>query len=265
MIKRAFTLAEILISMVIIGVISILMVPVIQNSQDKALEVGTAHFHSMMAQAIRHYLVDNSVESLCDTKMCFKPASNSETGTYFNRTRDEVDDFMYKYLHVAKVCSYDDRYDCVSQTIKTLDGNKISPEFTRKLIYNFDNSTSRSTYSLGSTMKFYVLENGNTIYMLPPTNIRPAVLQVDINGKKGPNRVGRDIWAMSIYADGTVSEGLHRFIMKESYRSNPSQMKSARENLKNDRYNSCRNNYDVYKYGAGCFAKFEDNGFKFDY
>lgn len=272
--KNAFTLAEILIAMVIIGVVSLLMLPVLQNAQTKSLETSTAHFHSMMTQAFKHYMADNDAVSLCETELCFDPVSNSNLSNDLNSISKVVDNFMYKYLTVSKVCDYTSRYSCFNSTIKNYTESNNNTDDVKQgtnfmlyqhILWSIGSSSAMQGVNVNGFFKIYVLDNGNVIYLIPPSNRRPGNIQVDINGKKGPNRAGRDIWMMSVYADGVVSEGLHRFIMKDSYKNNPSNMMSARNGLINSKFNACKYNMNVWKYGGGCFARFEDRGFKFDY
>jgi len=254
--KKAFTLAELLISMAIIGVISVLMVPVFNSTQKKALEVGTAHFHSMMSQAIKHYMVDNEIETLSDAPMFYKDYVYDEETAEENtvaeqKAYDELNDFFYKYLKVKKVCS----------NLKFGVDNECFP--TR--ISNINEDVDNLIYI---TDRAYVLDNGVVLSMKPPTHGRPATLQVDINGKKGPNTVGRDIWSMSVYADGVVSEHLHMYTMKKRFRQDPDEMARRIKRIANMRFAYfCSDLYGsgTWRYGAGCFARFENNGFKFDY
>ena len=247
--KRAFTLAELLIAMTIIGIVALLLVPVVQYTQEKALAISTKHFHSMMSQAIGHYMVDNDVKSLYDTKMS---AKNGDYEEYINAING-INEFMFKYLNVAKVCSYDNRFDCFSERIQNI--NEEEGEFFVK--HNGETDE----------LKIYVLQNGNVISLIPCDIDSPAEIQVDINGKRGPNIVGRDIWQMSIYADGVISEKLHRLLMKKDSASDPSVLKEIRDKILDEQYKRCTGDdgSDIWKYGAGCFSVFEANKFKFDY
>ena len=84
----------------------------------------------------------------------------------------------------------------------------------------------------------------------------PFDLYVDINGKKGPNKIGYDLWNMDIFYDGSIDESQ---VFPEIRRGdeNWSSPHEARE----DRFiNYCQEG----GYG-GCFGHFMENGFKFDY
>jgi len=56
-------------------------------------------------------------------------------------------------------------------------------------------------------MKAFVLADGTVLSIsnaykdIPPLNI-----YVDVNGQKGPNIIGYDLWSMSIFYDGVVDE-----------------------------------------------------------
>ena len=87
-----------------------------------------------------------------------------------------------------------------------------------------------------------------------PYAISPLNIIVDVNGYKGPNRGGRDIWNLNVYYDGTINEPhLNPECMADS--------SCARRTMNSQFYNRCLTSYD----GDGCFGRFKDRGFKFDY
>ena len=67
--KVAFTLAEVLITLGIIGVVAAMTLPtLIQNHQKRSLEVATQKFYSTMSQAVKKYMADMQEKGLIERK-----------------------------------------------------------------------------------------------------------------------------------------------------------------------------------------------------
>ena len=240
--KFAFTLAEVLITLTIIGVISAMVLPnMLGHWEKKTLETQTKHFYSMLQLAIHNYMVDNRVDNLSDSPMYCEKYESDENDC--ERAREEVDKFITKYLKVALTCQNSNSLQnknnsCYSVTVKPLD--------------------KRSEYHNPWGPK-YILAHGYAIYAnYPPDFSDPMSISVDVNGRKGPNRAGRDIWAMSIYHDGSINEsGLNPECLKDE-----TKCWYAIKDIIQNRFEYCQeSSYD----GGGCFGRFKDNNFKFDY
>ena len=80
--KKGFTLAEVLITLGVIGVVAALTLPsVIQNHRQKAVETKLAKFYSMVNQAIQRSELDNG-----------------ETKTWYDGYSQITDEFINKYF-----------------------------------------------------------------------------------------------------------------------------------------------------------------------
>ena len=239
--KFAFTLAEVLITLTVIGVVAAMVLPnLAKNYQNKTLETQTKHFYSMMTLAIQNYMADNKVDDLTDTPMYC--AKFERYGTGCLRAKKELDNFVMRYLKVAQVCERvqdghaTSQNKCYRQEAKVID--KTSP--------NHSEYTPR-----------YILMNGYAIYIEAPgtmDNDYPMKLLVDVNGQKGPNRGGRDIWDLWVHYDGTINEK----VLTPECVSDESCMSRYRSGAYGG---DCLTSY----FGTGCFGRFKDNGFKFDY
>ena len=73
-------------------------------------------------------------------------------------------------------------------------------------------------------------------------------MQVDTNGKQGPNILGRDLFYMELYSDGKVGE---------TYNS------SYPDDIIQERFEQCQTG-DSYS-GYGCLAKIIHDGWTMDY
>ena len=232
--KSAFTLAEILITLAIIGVVAAITMPtLIQNHQKRSLEVATQKFYSMMSQAVKQYMADEGVDDLRNTALTESDDNDADAYPYWTG-------FMNKYFKIIDICDTE-RY-CFAKRYKVFNEN------------SYVENVMSGRYA-------YILTNGMIIGVLPPDNAVPATITVDVNGEKGPNRFGYDLWSMSLFYDGTLDasyvtpECKQNNICPFGY-SNPSEIRQDR--------------YEVYcisgseNYG-GCFGHFLENGFKFDY
>lgn len=232
--RNAFTLAEVLITLGIIGVVAALTMPtLIQNHQKRSLEVATQKFYSMMSQAVRQYMADEGVDDLRNTPLAIDNYEDNASPEAIN----SIKNFVTKYLKVVKECDLDAN-DCFASKYKAWNGGETDIDFTTT---NYSNRRD------------YVLADGSVIrigYLYTPIG-----LFVDINGKKGPNRVGYDLWSMSIFYDGTIDESS---VGPEAKRGEDGW--DTPHDARVQRFEMCKN--DTY---GGCFGHFLENNFKFDY
>ncbi len=235
--KCAFTLAEVLITLGIIGVVAALTLPtLIGNYQKQALATQTKKFYSMMSQAVKQYMADEGVDDLRNTPL----ASDNYEDTASPEAIESIRNFVTKYLKVVEECDHEAN-NCFAEKYKSWDGEESS--FT--------------TYMLD-----YVLSDGSVIkigYMYTPIS-----LYVDVNGKKGPNRVGYDLWSMDIFYDGVIDEsGVGpecRGRIENDYEYAACTLENTAQMRREDRYEGvCAGGY------GGCFGHFLNNNFTFDY
>lgn len=230
--KKGFTLAEVLITLGIIGVVAAMTLPtLIQNHQKRSLEVATQKFYSTMSQAVKKYMADEGVDDLRNTPLA---CENYEAS---------IRNFVTKYLKVVEECDHEAN-NCFAPTYKNWDGSAPDYNFTTEANWN-----DKRDYVLADGAVIRIGENG------------PIVLYVDVNGKKGPNRIGYDLWSMSIFYDGVIDEsdigpecrGSRVDDWSEAYSYNVHEKREER--------------FEVCKSGlyGGCFGHFLENNFKFDY
>lgn len=232
--KKGFTLAEVLITLGIIGVVASLTLPaLIQNHQKRSLEVATKKFYSMLSQAVKQYMADEGVDDLRNTPL---------SGDNYNDWDDPVGldvkvNFAKKYLKVVKECN--DTENCFAEKYKAWDGGETTYDFVKDGRYPWD--------------KVFVLADG---VVLKIGYTGPFNIFVDVNGKKGPNRVGYDFWSMSIFYDGVIDES---GVGPENRKGELWDYGTAKDNREHN-FEKCKEG----TYG-GCFGHFLENNFKFDY
>ena len=241
--KKAFTLAEVLITLGIIGVVAALTLPsVVQNYQKRSLEVATQKFYSVMSQAIKQYMADEGVDDLREGSLSVY--CNDED--YDEKTEVQSDEFLKKYLK-AQICED----GCFADNYKTQTG---------EISYAIGKSTEG--YYTGR----YLLPDGMVVGVLGwgalGTDCAPGYIYVDINGRKGPNKIGYDLWGMTIFYDGTIDES---GLSPECRKNDDKCFGRTPKEIRDDRFIACKDNVnDIGNYG-GCFGHFLENGFKFDY
>ena len=172
--RAAFTLAEVLITLGIIGVVASLTLPsVIHQYRKKALETQFKTAYSFINQAIVMTKQDLGSNSLFDDYTVY----NSEQDYVY---ANEFKNAFYKRLKVVS-----------NATLKSTDYSIYSDG-------NVKRYTNGKDFTFEAPEK--LLENGMTIR----THIAGSVdgisisIQVDINGNKGPNRMGHDLFVFKI-------------------------------------------------------------------
>ena len=175
--NNGFTLAEVLITLGIIGVVAAMTLPtLIQNQQKRSLEVATQKFYSTMSQAVKKYMADKGVDDLRNTPLASDNYSNDE-GDYTDSSEAiaSIRDFVTKYLKVVKECDHEAN-NCFAPVYKKWDGSAPDRNFTT--VANWD------------MRRDYVLADGAVIRIGYHGTYAPIVLFVDINGKKDPIESG---------------------------------------------------------------------------
>lgn len=169
--KKAFTLAEVLITLGIIGVVAALTMPaLIANYQKKETVTKLKKFYSVMSQAItRSELANENVEY-------WDFGKNNETIKFFNT-------YLSPYLQIAKTYEVG--------------------EFPTDINYLCTSGRNCNSYGDIVNNPKFVLADGTMIiatdYVEDLSGKNPAMnIIVDLNGFKRPNKYGRDVFAFSI-------------------------------------------------------------------
>ena len=154
--RAAFTLTEVLLAVLIVGIIAAMVLPaVVTKYQNKALD------SSYLRQV--HSLQD-SIDSLAVVE--------NQTSNFGTSLSSNVETYMKKYLRVSKYCGTTGG-DCFAKKYYQYTGNE-KKDYT-------------PSYSGGCA----VLKNGASVCINPEGNITHILL--DVNGPKGPNVLGRDL------------------------------------------------------------------------
>lgn len=222
--KIALTLVEMVIAVVIIGIIACISIP--------------AYFASLQQHNQKH--VEGLKKAYTELSYATNQIMANNGGTMKNVVSSTNwlgnDNFTNKYCSVlkcAKTCLY------TSQPC----GNKtFTPSSNIKMLNGNDSSSFNPDWYNG-----FILADGTTVVTAIHTldcstncggSCQPycATITVDVNGFKGPNIFGRDIFGFRVEADGLVPYG-----------SDPADYLSSPD--------FCSLIYGTGKAGMGCAAK----------
>ena len=191
-----------------------------QNYQRKSYVTQLHKVYNEFQQALIQYQNDNNAVNL------FEAGLNSEDNTYA---------FIKKYFKVIKEC--DSMDDCFADEYKTLQG------------------TVDTAY--GRDVKSFVITSGASIrpsYASADSNFKLLNVGIDVNGKSGPNILGRDLFFFAVYNNGLIDD------FTNNVNDNAPLSEEKRETMFNSQCNS----------GApgnswGCFGKILNDNWEMTY
>lgn len=173
----AFTLAEVLITLGIIGVVAALTIPSIISSYQKVQYVeGLKKGYSEISQVFKKYIAEEGVADLAQTKL-FSSEDNY----------DELKKIITKNFKIVKECDYNvascELFDIVGRFLSYTGSFDTFKEFNTNY-YNFctvDNVCIGIQLDASGDCK-------------SGTKGTCCIIRFDVNGTKPPNRAGRDFF-----------------------------------------------------------------------
>ncbi len=199
--KVAFTLAEVLITIGIIGVVAAMTIPsLLINLQDKQFKAMYKKYYSTLSQALlRNY--EETGESFSATKWTEMPFFICNVQKYMKVQATGID--------CTQVYGRSEPFGSYAQWPKTSNYSKLW-----HADYLWKDKKGRKLH-LNSTYKplTFVLLDG----VMFNFNCIDSIL-LDVNGKKGPNVVGRDIYFLRFKKD--VVSPIASIKVGESYQTN---------------------------------------------
>ena len=245
--RKAFTLAEVLITFVVVGVVSALTVPQAQLYIRDAQYVNRLKkFYSVANQGFRHRMAQDGVTDIGQSSVC--SSINGESTATGNQNN-----FTVEMMRIFKV-------------ISAFNGG----EYTGNIDYS---AMSDDTRIISSNNNYtLVLADGILMHMdikgegeegIPKDAIRDAggklfkvygTIEVDINGNNGPNRWGYDYYRFVLGQDGFIYpyEGKDYQIWKTGV-------------AVTGNYADCAKGKDSGANGYSCAARIMDNDWSMDY
>lgn len=196
---RAFTLAEVLITLGIIGVVAAMTIPVLMNNiQDQQLKEALKKDVSVLSQATERMAYDNG---------------GTLKGLFTVGTWQNSNSFL-PYFSLIKVCNQNiDTGGCWHQNGKWYNYNGAPvtlttvPNFYTENLAGMLKDGSLILFSVGgsSTCSGAWLHQEGSGYGATDCEI----ILVDVNGFKPPNKTGKDIFALSLREPGIVYPGVN--------------------------------------------------------
>ena len=185
--KCAFTLAEVLITLAIIGIVAALTIPtLVTNYQNHLNVVRLKKFYTTFQEALKQATLDEN----CAFDMACYYSSIGVTDN--GNTQDRVDralNSIAKQLNGLKKCENPTGTGfytgcCTSYTIN----------------HNYDGSGNENN----CYYNFITKDGMYVAYIASGSRTNGGWTTVDVNGKKGPNREGRDVFTFWNYIGNTI-------------------------------------------------------------
>ena len=186
--KHGFTLAELLITILILGVVAVMAIPVfIQTQQDKEVVAKLNLAQSILSNATEMSELNNG--KITDIEL--------EKST----AKDIYNEYYKKTLKLNKFCSEDSSGDCWTPTT----------DFSGK-----NPATDGNQFGIvGTVHTGFALQDGMNVTMTKVQNIDDKfgietddeysiVFMVDVNGSKAPNAMGQDVFAFVLESNGRI-------------------------------------------------------------
>ncbi len=175
----AFTLAEVLVTLGIIGVVSALTVPTLmKNHQRKVFVTQLRKVYSQLSQAAEQAMTDNNAVSLSESEYAGASANNAMR-------------FIQDSFKTVKHCTTAGD-GCIPTSYKALDGTSHSSA-NYSNCYVIADGAAICLFSGSSWEKFVDSDSHDQVSYI-----------IDVNSVAGPNVVGRDMFEVIVYDDGKV-------------------------------------------------------------
>lgn len=192
--KNAFTLAETVIALSLVGILAALTLPQVIDShqrklQAKTLSVAVSNFEN----AMNLMLLREGVDNLASTK-AWKSVNNSMTRTSSSSNINKFMKELEKYMPIES-------YKTATVNYKNLKGsanvsyNAPVRFFTKKGI---EYKITIADVQTSSANESAVMAAGGSYVS------RAGYLQIDVNGEDKPNIEGRDYFDFEIASDGKI-------------------------------------------------------------
>ena len=169
--RLGFTLAEVLITLGIIGVVAAMTIPsIINKTNKKELQTSFKAAYSILSQAVSQVVTEEG-GNLRKTYVYTEPIDSTSSGVWYPNNK-LIADKLYSKLKVIGECNY-------TGSVRTFNKSSDSPQI--------DRGTVKPNRALANGMCFNVGMNAGQIN-----------LTIDTNGTKGPNILGYDIFYFDI-------------------------------------------------------------------
>ena len=241
--KFGFTLAEVLITLSIVGIVSALTIPnFVTNAQNKANAAKLSTTITTLETAFSNMMADEAVAEFNETSFIENYKKNT--------TGQETANILGKYLKINNIDSMNNLYGG-QQAFRYINHPNLATPLIANIVYILKNGIF---LLLGSADNDFITEEKIEEYGVPITS-NDLFLQIDVNGTESPNVYGRDVFVFLVGNDGKlypcgskVYSALVNQTINEIY-------------TKTNGAHPC----DGGEYSAGCTARLVENNFVVDY
>ena len=237
--RQAFTLAEVLITLAVIGIVAALTLPgLIQNHNEKAWSTAKDLWEKKLTETVRRMNVDGVM------------TGHESTEEFMNTFKN--------YMKVIKTCDKDNINKCYSPKVVTTGKNDALEEIETNGLTSASSMGLKEWQTNTNTMSFVVADGTTVIMAYQPecpyadpiedtgSQVSCMAYMVDVNGKKGPNRVGKDIQLSSGVAFSTCDNPIGDMCWSTEFQANraiDTCAGSEYEDMEQNHGSNCSTNY----------------------
>lgn len=185
--KNAFTLAEILITLGLIGVVAAMTMPaLISNHNKSVVETRLSKAYNVFSNAIRLSEIDNGM------MMDWPTGANLDMDLFWNV-------YIKPYFVGAKLC-----LDCTECGYSSdCNTEQVRQKWSGYEDWSLNSSSTRILFQLNDGTVIFFPKN---TYLSDGSPEYVSFLLIDINGPKKPNEAGRDVFYFNRnYKSGIIS------------------------------------------------------------
>ena len=201
--KLAFTMAEILLSLTIIGVVAAITLPSLMgNVNERTWNTQRKALLARMSQAI--------------AMMPYLNGYGEMSASVDNAAQTFLTNGLSKSLKINNICDSEHLSDCgLSSTVYKMDGSVAYtslPKTTLQYNYNWIGDETVSWFGVGIKNAAFETQNGESVLLMynPDCGIKDGYRRLvdlnvcanfvyDLNGNKGPNMLGKDVGFMTAF------------------------------------------------------------------
>jgi len=198
--QHAFTLAEVLITLAIIGIVAAMTMPIlVQNTQEKITVVALKKAYSTLSQAYKMAESNNGT-----------PDTWNLLGSLSAQGAENALNMLAPYLNVAKNCGTN-YSDCFTENYYCLDGSKNGQSGCYVSVDgNFGGGSASLKLADGSLVNIFIRNEKCSDSQGPTMALSNncADIQVDTNGNKKPNTLGKDLFRFHLTKYGIIPKGV---------------------------------------------------------
>ncbi|MBO6086958.1 type II secretion system protein [bacterium] len=213
--KSAFTLAEVLITLGVIGVVASITLPTLIKEYNKHAWVNALkQNYSLLNQGFRKMMADDGVEFIADTEVWRAIGGSSCTGDYDISSAGCKDFYaqLKKYFKIVRIDKGTDAYSGTNGSGESFEATVYKYKYRNssdKKIY-WDNiihlSNGAMIWDYGFSKYPSVESNCDAIHVAGGHMCGGAGgFYIDINGNRGPNEFGKDIFSFNITERGQLA------------------------------------------------------------